>query len=295
MQSLRGVVGHFSNASRVDSENHAIALVLGRLLFWFLVHNIPDYLFPLLVAQLVLAGVSVGHLHHSPKIVRIWSAAAVDVIGGMVREEFSAHPCNLPCPSMFRLIWDGVTLPTGVTCLVVVVVFTTATGEIVTRLLDAARMGRGATGELTLEKLLGVLGRFLPLDVAVPGSSFCSSPALPISSGRRALAVCRGSFLTSLPLDRAYCGRTGNQADRWLCESLGTPRCGMADAIHCFNSAGYGAWFLRGGQKEAREDDASLEKGDTISASSSSAESTASSRHAILFRVLSTHVLAGPD
>ncbi|CAE8602529.1 unnamed protein product [Polarella glacialis] len=71
------------------------------------------------------------------------------------------------------------------------------------------------------------------------GSDFSGCPGLPLRSLRSSSLCSRASLLTCMPLDRACCGRTGNHADQLLGDLLGLPaRVGMADNLHCYNTAG---------------------------------------------------------
>ncbi|CAE8608811.1 unnamed protein product [Polarella glacialis] len=73
------------------------------------------------------------------------------------------------------------------------------------------------------------------------GSDFSGCPGLPLRSLRSSSLCSRASLLTCMPLDRACCGRTGNHADQLLGDLLGLPaRVGMADNLHCYNTAGIG-------------------------------------------------------
>ena len=67
-------------------------------------------------------------------------------------------------------------------------------------------------------------------------------------------------FLTCMPADRAYTGRTGIGLDAWLSDKLGVRgllgearRVGMADLFHCFDGCVRKVWGGHGtGRKEAR-------------------------------------------
>jgi hypothetical protein len=60
MTTLHRVRGFFPTlATRPDQKTqkqHVAALVLGRLIVWILMHNVPEYLFSSLLVQLSLAG-----------------------------------------------------------------------------------------------------------------------------------------------------------------------------------------------------------------------------------------------
>ena len=53
----------------------------------------------------------------------------------------------------------------------------------------------------------------------------------------------RCDLLTSMLVDRAYSGKTGNKADVHLGELFGlSTRVGLADKLHCCTSAANGVW-----------------------------------------------------
>ena len=79
------------------------------------------------------------------------------------------------------------------------------------------------------------------------------------SPGHEGRRVQRGVFLTSMPVDRAYSGRTGSGADAWLSEKLGVRgllgtarRVGMADLFHCFDGCARKVWDgqAKGGKRQ---------------------------------------------
>ena len=62
--TVHGVAGHYVQASEGNAENHAIALVLGRLYVYALVKNIPDDMVAGILVLFRLAGIDIGQKHH---------------------------------------------------------------------------------------------------------------------------------------------------------------------------------------------------------------------------------------
>ena len=130
-------------------------------------------------------------------------------------------------------VWDSVTLQSGVTALVVLGVWTLASGKIVCRVLDIVRVGLSGTGAETAAKVHRILERLLTMPPNCPRLQNGNHPQ-------------RSEFLTCCVLDRAYCGRTGNKAGQHLSTLLSLPhRLGLSDGIHCFNSAGDKSWCAK--------------------------------------------------
>ena len=143
-----GVAGFYTKSALQNTRGHAIGLLLGRLILFFILHNIPDYLLPALLSQLLATGVDLGHLHHCKEIISMWSRAALDVICANTHYEFWQPPANLVCPAVWRLFFDSVTLHSGITVLPIMIAFTGAHGRFIVRLLDVIPVGLSGTGQL---------------------------------------------------------------------------------------------------------------------------------------------------
>ena len=95
-------------------------------------------------------------------------------------------------------------------------------------------------------------------------------------------------FLTCCPLDRAYCGKTGNKADMHLCcgKFKLESRLGLADGIHIFNSAGVKCWEARtsagadGEDSDDGQDSKSDKDSDNSSRSSSDSDTSMQAKDA---------------
>ena len=136
---LGKVPGNYVRASVENPEAHATALVLGRAFAMCAVHNIPDTTCQKMLAQLHLAGVDLGQKHHSRDAISAYIGVLARLSMSSKSEGFWTPPRNLQFPSAWRLVFDGVTLPHGVTVTVVLVVFTSFSGEIETAFLGCTR------------------------------------------------------------------------------------------------------------------------------------------------------------
>ena len=96
-------------------------VVVGRLLSFALVHGIPDNAMVSLFSQLHNSGVPVGHKFHNRDGIRRFANAALTCARQNLKEQFLLPPRNCVAPSCFRLIFDSVTLPDGVTVLMLLV------------------------------------------------------------------------------------------------------------------------------------------------------------------------------
>ena len=98
------VSGHYVQASAKNSENHAIALVLGRLYVYALVKNIPDSTVVGFLTQLHLAGVDVGQPGHYNHVSSAYCGIVACVCLKAKAVEFGTKPTNLLHPSAWRLM-----------------------------------------------------------------------------------------------------------------------------------------------------------------------------------------------
>ena len=94
---------------------HAIGLTLGRLMVWSFVHGIPHAAMTGLMTQLTLAGVQLGEKYQDHNALVMFTGVVFCVLQRLIRCRLSDAIPNLPFPSAFRLIWDGITLRNGAT------------------------------------------------------------------------------------------------------------------------------------------------------------------------------------
>ena len=84
----------------------SVAVVLGRVMTWGLIHKVPDNVVTSLFAQLALAGVSMGHKYHHAAAVPEFARAARALMAVDLREQFWRQPPNCNHPSCWRLSCD---------------------------------------------------------------------------------------------------------------------------------------------------------------------------------------------
>ena len=250
---LAKVPGHYVRASVENPQAHATALVLGRTFAMCAVHNIPDMTCQKMLAQLHLAGVDLGQKHHSRDAISAYTGVLARLSLQSRCEGFWTPPRNLQFPSAWRLVFDGVTLPHGVTVTVVLVVFTSSEGEIETAFLGCSRCGPSSVGSAQAATIKEVLDEALQLSTRKArcrgSAGLPLEPVGALASVQGQTEVARGNFLCCIPCDRAYCGRTGTKADLILGEHLGlrdvfgrVRRVGMADSFHCYDTCGKVVW-----------------------------------------------------
>ena len=85
-----------------NAENHAIALVLGRLYMYALVKNIPDGTVAGILVLFRLAGVDVGQKHHNRQAISSFAGIAASMCIEGVAKAFADKPKNLQHPSCWR-------------------------------------------------------------------------------------------------------------------------------------------------------------------------------------------------
>ena len=78
-----------------NAENHAIALVLGRLYMYALVKNIPDDTVAGILVLFRLAGVDVGQKHHNRQAISSFAGIAASMCIEGVAKAFADKPKNL--------------------------------------------------------------------------------------------------------------------------------------------------------------------------------------------------------
>ena len=263
--TIHGVAGHYVQGSKGNAENHAIALVLGRLYMYALVKNIPDDTVAGILTLFHLAGVDIGQKHHHRGAISSFAGIVASMCIEGAAKAFADKPKNLQHPSCWRLIFDGVTLRSGVTVTVVLVCYTSAEGDIEVEYIGCSRCGARSNAADTGQGVLELLNKTLKIS---DSNALCESRrglrlsevanVAASSQDREGRRVQRGVFLTSMPVDRAYSGRTGSGADAWLSEKLGVRgllgtarRVGMSDLFHCFDGCAQKVWH--GGEKQAKK------------------------------------------
>ena len=124
-------------------------------------------------------------------------------------------------------------MPHGVTVTVVLVVFTSFSGEIETAFLGCTRCGPSSAGTAQAATIKEVLDTTLQLSTRKArcrGSRGLPLDAVgPLASVQGHTEVARGNFLCCIPCDRAYCGNIGTKADK----ILGMSRAGCRRATFC--------------------------------------------------------------
>ena len=112
-------------------------------------------------------------------------------------------------------------------------------GHIASELVDAL-ISQGSSGADMAALAHGVLERRFSLSKKVVIISQSSSSSQGVA-GERMSSRC--DLLTSMCVDRAYSGKTGNKADGLLGELFGlNTRVGLVDKIHCCTTAANVVW-----------------------------------------------------
>ena len=236
---LGNVRGKFLPSAADNPEQHAIGLTLGRLMVWSFVNGIPRSAMTGLMTQLTLAGVQLGDKYQDHNALMTFAGVIFCVLQRLMRCRLSDAIPNLPFPSAFRLIWDGITLRNGATVLPILVVFTSHAGEIVSEVVDIP-LSAGSSGILTASTVCKVLDDVLAIRKRV---RYFSKAGLPIRGAAAEVCRPRTDVLTSMLVDRAYSGSTGNKADRHLADMFGiAERVGLADKVHCCTGAASQVW-----------------------------------------------------
>ena len=162
-----------------NEENHAIALVLGRLYVYALVMNIPDRAVAGLLTLFRLAGIDIGQKHHHCGAISSFAGIVSRMCIEGVSSAFADKPRNLQHPSCWRLICDGVTLRNRVTVTVVLICFTSAEGDIEVEYLGASRCGSRSDATGTGKGILELLEKTLKIS---DSNAVCySSTGLPFA------------------------------------------------------------------------------------------------------------------
>ena len=178
-QVLASVPGHYLACSPQNAQNHAIALVLGRLYAMAMVDGLPDTVVQKIVVLLDMAGVKVGAKHHTRQVISAYGGILSRLCVEANRETFWEKPSTLLFPSAWRVVFDGVTLANGATVTMVLVVFTNKEGKIAVHFLGCCRCGKTSTGEDVATGVMQLLERTLHITQRV--SRCLSSRGLPLA------------------------------------------------------------------------------------------------------------------
>ena len=206
---LGNIRGKLLSSAADNPELHAIGLTLGCLLVWSFVHGIPRATMTGLMTQLTLAGLQLSDKYQDHNALGVFTGIIFCVLQRLTRCRLRDDIPNLPCPSAFRLIWDGITLRSGATAVPILVVFTSNAGDIVSEVVDIP-MSSGSQGTLTASTVLQVLNDVLAIRKPV---RYSSKAGLPLRKAAAEVHWRRTDVLTSMVVDRAYSGFTGNKAD----------------------------------------------------------------------------------
>ncbi len=235
-------------------EQVAIALVLGRALVFSLVNALPNRVFEGLVTQMAMANIKVGQKLNGSMMIKLFGYIAATTVFDLVRVRFWRPPHNLPCPSAFRVVWDGVTLRNGATVCIIMVVFTDSEGLIRSEVVDIP-ISRSSYGADVAKQIKLSLDKTLHLTTR--RTVFRSTSGLPTRGRTKTREGNRCGMLVSLNVDRAYSGYSGNKADLILSRNVGlsSRRPAMADRIHCISGCATKAWY-KGRQEPKKNSDA---------------------------------------
>ena len=236
---LGNVRGKFLPLAVGNPIQHAIGLTLGRLMVWSFVNGIPRAAMTGLMTQMTLAGVHLGDKYQDHNAMMTYTGIVFLVLQRLMRCRFNDAIPNLPFASAFRLIWDGITLRNGATVIPILVVFTNRSGEIVSEVVDIP-LSKGSQGPETANTVFKVLEDILAIQKHV---RYFSKAGLPLQNASAHMVRPRVDALTSMVVDRAYSGSTGNKADLLLGELLRLDkRVGLADKVHCCTTAASTVW-----------------------------------------------------
>ena len=157
MQEVGGVRGRYLPQALLLPQEHAIALTIGRIIIWGTVNAIPQRTLEGLMAQLSLTSAQLGEKYHGAWFASIFSGMAALMCERLTSSRFNDPLVNLPFPSAFRVVWDGITLKNGATVIPIIVVAADY-GHIVSELVDAL-ISQGSSGVGMVALVHGVLER----------------------------------------------------------------------------------------------------------------------------------------
>jgi len=119
---------------------------------------IPQRTLEGLMAQLSLTSAQLGEKYHGARFASFFSGMAALMCERLTSSRFNNPLVNLPFPSAFRVVWDGITLKNGATVIPIIVVVTDYVGRIVSELVDAP-ISQGSSGVDVVALVHGVLER----------------------------------------------------------------------------------------------------------------------------------------
>ena len=177
---IGGVAGNFLPIAKANPKQHAIAIVLGRLMMYGIVHALPLRTIEGFFTQLALADVELGQKYHNKAAVAVFGGIARELCGEILCARFWDAPINLQHPSAWRVIWDGITILNGSTLCVILIAFTDRYGSIVCEFVSAP-VSTGGTGPQTAKLILDQLEQYLHVTSQRPQCR--SSSGLPLGGG----------------------------------------------------------------------------------------------------------------
>jgi len=221
MQELGDVRGRYLPQASLQPHEHAIVVIIGRIIIWGTVNAVPQRTLEGLMAQMALANIQLGEKYHEAWFASLFSSLASRMCQRLTCSRFHDTPLNLPFPSAFRLVWDGITLRNGATVIPILVVFTDHSGRIASELVDVP-ISQGSRGPEVAALVHGVLEKLICLSqkivfrsvsgLRVQGVASSSAPASSQGAAGQRMGN-RSDLLTSMLVDHAYSGKIGNKAD----------------------------------------------------------------------------------
>ena len=133
---------------KANPKQHAIVVVLGRVMVYGITNGVALRTIEGLFAQLALAGVHLGQKYHGQSAIARFGGIARELCGEITCARFWDAPLNLQHPSTWRVIRDGITIcnVSTVMVMVILVVFTDHYGSIVCELVSVP-VQRGGAGQ----------------------------------------------------------------------------------------------------------------------------------------------------
>jgi len=230
------IAGEDCEANQERLKDLRVSQNVGRAMNWCAVNGVSDRKFTSLMSLLHDANAEVGQKYHERSALSAFIGIEAQLITQEVRLQMWAGPPNLKHPSAWRVVWDGVTSQSGSTLMPILVVFTSAAGEICSGFLDAPSAGDSHTGPHTAAVVRGTLESHVAAETGVV--HLRNRQGLPVR-GSQVVRLC--DLVTCMMVDRAYSGKTGSGADLELGRCWKMPdglRLGMADWYCCCHNGG---------------------------------------------------------
>ena len=129
---------------------------MGRIIISGTVNAIPQRTLEGLMTQLSMTSAQLGEKYHGAWFASIFSGMAALMCERLTSSRVNDPLVNLPFPSAFRVVWDGITLKNGAAVIPIIVVVTDFVGRIVSELVDAP-ISQGSSGVDVAALVHGVL------------------------------------------------------------------------------------------------------------------------------------------